>query len=83
MRQERKERDENERVPSEVDPLDVELADDSLSSRAGKMQHVDLDHLRGVLEEMSGLGEREESEKSDPWRRDEAVGVSRRARRHP
>jgi hypothetical protein len=47
------------------------------------MQHVDLDHLRDVLDEMSGLSKREDSEESDPWRRDETIGVSRGAGRHP
>src|SRR5205085_2712687 len=81
-RQEREQRHEHERVPSEVDPLDVELADDPLSGVARKMQDVDLDHLRDVLEEMSGLRQGEEAEKRDPGCRDEPVGIPRRARRH-
>jgi len=46
------------------------------------MQHVDLDHLRDVLEEMGRLRKGEEAKQSDPGRRDEAVGISRRSRRH-
>jgi hypothetical protein len=38
-----------------MDPLAVELADDPLRARAREMQHVELDHLRDVLEEMRGL----------------------------
>src|SRR6266568_4979582 len=82
MREQRDERDENERVPDEVDPFDVELADDSLSVRAGQMQQMDLDHLRDVLEEVRGLADREKSEEGHPWRRDEPLGVRRRARGH-
>src|SRR5438128_731491 len=48
-RQEHNERDEDEPVPGEVDPLDVELTHDPLSARAGEVQHVDLDHLGDVL----------------------------------
>jgi hypothetical protein len=61
---------------------DVQLAHDPLRVRAGKMQHVDLDHLRDVLEEVGGLADREEAEERDPRRRDEPVGVRRRARGH-
>ena len=82
MWQQREQRDQHERIPAEVDPFDVELPDDSLSRRAREMQHVDLDHLRDVLEEMGRLRESEEAKQSDPGRRHEAVGVSRRARRH-
>src|SRR2546421_13024903 len=81
--EEREQRDQDERVPSEVDPLDVELADDALSGRAAQMQHVDLDHLRAVLDEMRRLSESEETEEQEPGRREESVGGSRRARRHP
>ena len=73
----------DDRVPYEVDPLDVELADNSLSIRAHKMQHVDLDHLRDVLEEVRGLADREEAEECQPRRGDEPVGIGRRARGHP
>ena len=82
MWQQREEGNKHERVPAEVDPFDVELPDDPLSRRARKMQHVDLDHLRDVLEEMGRLRKGEEAKQSDPGRRDEAVGISRRARRH-
>lgn len=47
------------------------------------MQHVDLDHLRDVLEEVSGLAESQEPEEGHPRRRDEPVGVRRLARGHP
>src|SRR5436190_1135919 len=81
-RQEHEERDEDERVPDEVDPFDVELADDPLGVGAGKMQHVDLDHLRDVLQEVRGLAQSEETEEGDPRRGDEPVDKRRRARGH-
>src|SRR5436190_11570975 len=81
-RQEHEERDEDERVPDEVDPFDVELADDPLGVGAGRMQHVDLDHLRDVLQEVRGLAQSEETEEGDPRRGDEPVDKRRRARGH-
>ena len=83
MREQRKERDEDEPVPNEVDPLDVELADDPLSVGAGKMEQMDLDHLGDVLEEVRGLANRKEAKQCEPWCRDEPIGVTRRARGHP
>ena len=81
-RKQHEKRDEDERVLDEVDPLDVERANDSQSTRAGKMQHMDLDHLRDVFDKVRGLGEREEAEEHGPPRRDEPVGMRRRARGH-
>src|SRR5438309_1768680 len=81
-RQEHEERDEDERVPAEMDPLDVQRSDDPLSARAGQMQHVDLHHLGDVLEEMRGLADREESEEKGPGRRDKPVGIRRRPDPH-
>jgi len=46
------------------------------------MQDVDLDDLRDVLEKVRGLAEREEAEEHGPPRRDEPVGMRRRARGH-
>src|SRR5713226_10041652 len=74
--EEHEERDQDERVPGEVNPLDVELSDDPLSVRAGQVQHVDLDQLGDVLEEVRGLADREEAEEQGPGRRDERSGGS-------
>jgi hypothetical protein len=81
-RHEQKDRDQDERVPYEVDPFDVELADDALSACSGQVLHVQLDHLRDVLEEVRGLGYGEEPKEGDPRGREEAVGMSPQARRH-
>src|SRR5467141_3399504 len=46
------------------------------------MQHVDLDHLRDMLEEVRGLSECEKAEEKGPARRDKPVGIRRRPPRH-
>jgi hypothetical protein len=79
--QQSQKRDQDEHVPDEVHPFDVELAHDPLGVRAGKVQQVDLDHLRDMLQEVDGLTDREEAESRDPRGRDEPVSERRRARR--
>ena len=81
VRHEHEQQHQDERVPNEVDPLDVERTDDALRIRAREVEHMDLDHLGDVLDEVQGLAHREESERREPGSGDEPVGECLQARR--
>ena len=70
-REEDEQRDEDPRIPDEVQPLDVELAHEAPGSQAAQTEDVDLNHLRNVLEEMKRLRQRKEGEKREPRVRDD------------
>ena len=53
-------------IAEEMNPLDIERAENSARVSPRQRQHVDLDHLGDVFQEVSGLGDDKHLEQCKP-----------------